>query len=40
MERLEPDIPSPSFFEFNSSDESEVFVFDKPGHIDQEAGLD
>jgi hypothetical protein len=31
-----PDSPLAPFFEFNSSDEGEVFVFDKPGHINQE----
>jgi hypothetical protein len=32
----EPDSPLPPFFEFNSADESDLFVFDKPGHINQE----
>jgi len=32
----EPDNPLPPFFEFNSADESYLFVFDKPGHINQE----
>jgi hypothetical protein len=32
----EPDEPLPPFFEFNSADESDLSVFDKPGHINQE----
>jgi len=32
----EPDKPLPPFFEFNSADESDVFLFDEPGHINQE----
>jgi hypothetical protein len=35
MERPE-DYPLPPFFEFDPTDASEVFVFDKPGHINQE----
>jgi hypothetical protein len=31
-----PDSRLAPFFEFDSSDEGEVFVFDKPGHINQE----
>ena len=36
MDRQEPDGPLPPFFEFDPTDASEVFVFDKPGHIYQE----
>jgi hypothetical protein len=35
MERPD-DNPLPPFFEFDPTDASEVFVFDKPGHIYQE----
>lgn len=35
-DRDEPNSPLPPFFEFNSADESDLYVFDKPGHINQE----
>ena len=34
--RPEPDNPLPPFFEFNSADETHLYVFDKPLHINQE----
>lgn len=36
LEADEPDNPMPPFFEFNSVDENDLYVFDKPGHVNQE----